>query len=231
MFFPFSFDGGKKIERNSLACYYYMLRTACCCRWLYNNQGQQTDRQTDGKKRKKINLYVFTSVPHVEQFFLFSYFFFFFFIIGLSWRPTPPGPVHPPQYIYFFLFFLPPPFGMAVKRVRTSPHPQPSCILFARPPARSVGERYKHGRTDGRTMNVTDSLPQLVCGEEYQSIEGKKRGSVQSGKHSTPDNNKKTKPKNNNSRNKSGLISSLIVTFGNKKTNFWFSFFLGQTNK
>jgi hypothetical protein len=75
-------------------------------------------------------------------------------------------------------------------------------------------------------MNVTDSLPQLVCGEEYQSIEGKKGGVFNLVNIRLPTTTKKQKQKNNNSRNKSGLISSLIVTFGNlKKQIFGFPIF------
>lgn len=148
---------------------------------------------------------------------------------------TNPTRSRPSATVYiFFSFFLTTSFWDGCEACADLPPPS-TVLYFVCAPAGSFSRRKiqtrADGRTDGRTMNVTDSLPQLVCGEEYQSIEGKKRGSVQSGKHSTPDNNKKTKPKNNNSRNKSGLISSLIVTFGNKKTNFWFSFFLGQTNK
>jgi quinol-cytochrome oxidoreductase complex cytochrome b subunit len=81
--FPF-FDGGKKIEETLWLVILYVAH--CVLLSMVVQQPGAADRQTDGKKRKKINLYVFTSVPQSARgaVFLIFFFYFLFFIIGLS---------------------------------------------------------------------------------------------------------------------------------------------------
>lgn len=111
----------------------------------------------------------------------FSYFLLLFFIFYYRVvMTTNPTRSRPSATVYiFFSFFLTTSFWDGCEACADLPPPS-TVLYFVCAPAGSFSRRKiqtrADGRTDGRTMNVTDSLPQLVCGEEYQSIEGKKGG-------------------------------------------------------
>jgi hypothetical protein len=79
-FLPFSFDGGKKIERNSVACYYYVLQH-CVLLSMVVQQPGAADRQTKKKEENK-SICIYKCAARGAVFLIFL--FFLFFIIGLS---------------------------------------------------------------------------------------------------------------------------------------------------